>query len=224
MKKIITLSLLFVLLGSSTHGQNITVVFNRNLFIQLNKNHIMRTISNEQIKNSTEKQNELYNSVKTKMAAIIAVHDFLYTNLKNINSLINDGKQAYYMADYLIKIYSELNNLITLTIEKPEFAAIKYEYYLEIYDQYLALQTEVETQILKVDEKYLMDPKLRFDLIQNTMSKLRNLYFSLLGTTSYLKWSDDRNKLITDFPILGDYYIIDRAIIQNIMNNLNHLF
>ncbi|HXJ99881.1 MAG TPA: hypothetical protein VNJ50_13595 [Gelidibacter sp.] len=222
MKKII-LILLILIFSNSLFSQQATVVINQKLLEQLTKNQAVRLLSNDQIKKSTEKQRKIYGDVQGKMAKVIAINEFLYDNLRNINGLIKDGKSVGLMYDYVTKITQELSTLSQLTLDNPLYATIKYEYYIETLDQYLAVKNEIENMIMKVNSDYLLDQYDRHRFVTNVLYKLRNLYLSILGTTSWLKNANNKS-LIQSIPILGTFYSIDKAIINNIMNQLNQYY
>ncbi len=222
MKKTISI-LLILLFSNSVFSQQATVVINQKLLEQLTKNQAVRLVSNDQIKKSTEKQREIYGDIQGKMAKVIAINEFLYDNLRNINGLIKDGKSVGLMYEYITKIAEEMSILSQLTLDNPLYATIKYEFYIETLDQYIAIKDEVNQMIMNVNSDYLLDQYDRHRFVTNVLHKLRNLYLSILGTTTWLKNANNRT-LIQSIPILGTFYSIDKAIINNIMNQLKQYY
>ena len=73
-----------------------TVVYNDKLLMQLTKNQAVRLASNESYLNSYEKQKKTYDEIKQKIAQVVAIQEYIYEKLTNINSAIKQGKQLYY--------------------------------------------------------------------------------------------------------------------------------
>ena len=111
MKKFCIISL--ILLGSYFNSQ--TVVLNDKLLLQLTKNQTVRLASNESFLKSFEKQRKAYDDINNKITQAIAIQEYIYQQLVNVNYAIKQGKQLIYVYNYFGEIAQNLEELRKLT-------------------------------------------------------------------------------------------------------------
>lgn len=201
-------------------GQNL--VFNVRLMQQVTLNQAMRIGSNQLMKNNFEEQNEMYGVVNNKMNQVIVIHDYIYDKLKNVNSAIRQGKKMVYIYQYIERIYENGNALIQAIQENPDYAILMVNQYNSILTQSLNLVTEVENEILREDNDFLMDAYDREYLIQNILTRLRTLNGTLVFLTLKLNAAKDR-PYIEQIPGLGTYVTLDKAIVEDVMQRWHWL-
>ena len=64
------------------------IAFNDRLLLQLTTNHGVRMASEQAFLDSYEKQKEMYDDIKNKTAQVIAIQEYIYQQLKNVNSAL----------------------------------------------------------------------------------------------------------------------------------------
>lgn len=94
MKNMILL-LMFILIANKTKAQ--TIVINEKLLMQISKNHAVRMASEESFINSYERQRKLYDDVNNKLTKVIAIQEYIYQQLKNVNSALLQSKKLIYL-------------------------------------------------------------------------------------------------------------------------------
>ena len=112
MKKAFIGVILFFYVGL-VNGQQI--VINDKLLIQMTVNHGVRIGSEQAFLSSYEKQKALYDDIKNKTAQVIAIQEYIYQQLKNVNSALTQSKKLLYLYQYLGKVASNSNKMLDLS-------------------------------------------------------------------------------------------------------------
>lgn len=220
MKKIILFTaILFLPLISNAQ----TAVFNKKLMEQLTKNQAVRLTSNNSLLNSYKKQRETYDKINNRITEIIVIQEFIYNQLTSINNLIKDGKKAKLFIKYVGIVTQNLGKLIGLTIENPHYATLRYEYYIKIFDRFLALKDHFENEVMHEKHNYLVDQYDRQLLVGEALYKIKEIN-SFINYLIFLLEYANQTSIYHQIPILGNYIILDKSIVNDIMYNLKHRF
>lgn len=220
MKKVLPFGI-FVLLGISVNSQQI--VINDKLLTQITKNHAVRLASEQTFLNSYEKQKELYDEINNKTTQIIAIQEYIYQQLKNVNSALTQSKKLVYLYQYLGKIVTNSNKMLDLSAQHPEYAVLVSKYYVEIGKQVLKLQQEVTQDILKEDKDFLMDAMDREMLIEKIFTRVRNINGNILYIILRLE-NAKKIPYLYQVPVLRNYINIDKAIVGDIITKYKYIF
>ena len=200
-----------------------TVVYNDKLLMQLTKNQAVRLASNESYLNSYEKQKKTYDEIKQKIAQVVAIQEYIYDKLTNINSAIKQGKQLYYLSKTFVQIGTKANDVLSLTAQHPEYAILLNRFYIGATQELLKMQSELTNDILHEENDFLMDPYDRQVLIQNLSTKAQMVNGYLICIKIRLK-NARKTPYIYQIPTINTYVNLDRAIVKNIMTNYNFIF
>ena len=220
MKKLLPLGI-FVLLGISVNSQQI--VINDKLLTQITKNHAVRLASEQTFLDSYEKQKELYDEINNKTTQIIAIQEYIYQQLKNVNSALTQSKKLVYLYQYLGKSVTNSNKMLDLSAQHPEYAVLVSKYYVEIGKQVVKLQQEVTQDILKEDKDFLMDAMDREMLIEKIFTRVRNINGNILYIILRLE-NDKKIPYLYQVPVLRNYINIDKAIVGDIITKYKYIF
>lgn len=220
MKKIITIGL-FTISGITVNSQQI--VINDKLLVQISKNHAVRLTSEQMFLDSYEKQNELYNDIKSKTAQVVAIQEYIYQQLKNVNSALTQSKKLVYLYQYLGKIVTNSNRMMNLSAQHPEYAVLVSKYYIEIGKQVVKLQQEVTQDILNENKDFLMDAMDREMLIEKVFTRVRNIHGNILYIILRLE-NAKKIPYLYQVPVLRNYLNIDRAIVGEIIQKYKYIF
>lgn len=220
MKKI-TAFVFFVFSAATLNSQQI--VINDKLLTQITVNHGVRLASEQTFLDSYEKQSELYDDINKKTTQIIAIQEYIYQQLKNVNSALTQSKKLIYLYQYLGKIVTNSNKMIELTASHPEYAVLVNKYYIEIGKQTIKLQQEVTADILKEDKDYLMDAMDREMLIEKVFTRVRNINGNILYIIMRLE-NAKKIPYLYQVPVLRNYINIDRAIVGDIIQKYKYIF
>lgn len=220
MKKLLFASLI-LFIGATVYGQQI--VINDKLLTQITVNHGVRMASEETFLSSYKKQNEFYNDIKNKTAQVIAIQEYIYQQLKNVNSALTQSKKLLYLYQYLGKITSNSNKMMNLTVQHPEYAALVSKYYVEIGQQVIMLQAEVTSDVLNENKDFLMDSMDREMLIEKIFTRVRNINGNLLYIIMRLE-NAKKIPYLYQVPVLRNYINIDKALVGDIMQKYKYIF
>ncbi len=221
MKKIILA--LFTVIAGLTFIEGQTIVINDQLLAQLTKNQVVRLASNESFLNSYEKQKKLYNDINQKIAQVVAIQEFIYDKLTNINSAIKQGKQLYYLSKTFVQIGQNANDVLILTAQHPEYAILMNRFYIAAVQELLKMQAELTQDILHEENDFLMDPYDRQLLIQNLSSKAQMINGYLICIKIRLK-NAKKIPYLYQIPTINTYVNLDKAIVKGIMVNYKYIF
>lgn len=221
MKKEIYSTLLMI--GSFASMNSQTIVINEKLLSQVTKNQAVRLASNESILNSYEKQKKLYDEVNKKLLQIVAIQDFIYSNLVNIKMGIKQGKSIKYLLETFIQIGENARDVLELTAKHPEYAVLFNRYYINAGTQLIEMQDEFRNDIMREDEDFLMDPYQRQQILRNLFTRASLINGNLIYIKLLMK---DRKKVpyIYQIPTIGNYINHDKQIVLHIMQEYNVFF
>ena len=220
--RMMTIILISIFAGMlSVKGQ--TVVLNDQLLAQITKNQAVRLASNESFLNSYEKQKKLYDDVNQKIAQVVAIQQFIYDKLTNVNAAIKQGKQLYYLSNTFVQIGQNANEVLSLTAQNPQYAILLNRYYIAATQELIKMQTELVNDILREDADFLMDPFDRQAVIQKLSTRANMINGYLVCIRIRLK-NARKIPYIYQIPTINTYVNLDRAIVKNIMQNYQFIF
>jgi hypothetical protein len=221
MKKKIYTTLLMI--GSFASMNSQTIVHNEKLFSQITKNQAVRLASNESILNSYEKQKKIYDEVNKKLIQIVAIQDFIYSNLVNIKMGIKQGKSIKYLLEIFREIGKNGKDMIELTVKHPEYAVLFNQYHINAGTQLMEMEAEFRNEIMREDQDFLMDPYQRQQILRNLYTRASLINGNLIYIKLLMK---DRKKVpyIYQIPAIGNYINLDKGIVLHIMQQYNGIF
>jgi len=220
MKKAIIIGLI---LYSEVVAYGQQIVINDKLLTQITVNHGVRMASEETFLDSYKKQKEFYNDIKNKTAQVIAIQEYIYQQLKNVNSALTQSKKLVYLYQYLGKITSNSNKMMNLTAQHPQYAALVSKYYVEIGHQVIKLQAEVSSDVLNENKDFLLDSMDREMLIEKIFTRVRNINGNLLYIIMRLE-NAKKIPYLYQIPVLRNYINIDKALVGDIMQKYKYIF
>ncbi|AZB32259.1 MULTISPECIES: hypothetical protein [Chryseobacterium] len=220
MKKIFTFS---IVLFSVAGIQSQQIVINDKLLSQITVNHGVRLASEQAFLDSYKKQKELYEDIKNKTAQVIAIQEYIYQQLKNVNSALTQSKKLMYLYHYLGKIVSNSNKMLDLSAQHPEYAVLVSKYYVEIGKQVVKLQQVVAQDIMNEDKDFLIDSMDREMLIEKVFTRVRNIHGNILYIILRLE-NAKKIPYLYQVPVLRNYINIDRAIVGGIITKYKYIF
>lgn len=199
-----------------------SVVINEKLLAQLTKNQTVRLASNSAILSSYEKQKKLYDDINLKIAQIVAIQNFIYNNLTNVQVGIKQGKQLYYLSKTFIQIGQNATEVVSLTVTHPEYAVLLNRFYIAATTELLSMKSELTENILREDADFLMDPYDRQLAIQNLSVKAQMINGYLICIRLRLK-NAKKIPYIYQIPNINTYVNLYKLVIKETMNRWNIL-
>lgn len=212
---------LILLLASGLKAQQIAI--NDRLLVQLTTNQGVRMASEQAFLDSYEKQKEMYDDIKNKTAQVIAIQEYIYQQLKNVNSALSQSKKLVYLYQYMGKITANSNKMLNLSAQHPEYAVLVSKYYVEIGKQAVKLKQEVMQDILNEDKDFLIDAMDREMLIEKVFTRVRNINGNILYIILRLE-NAKKIPYLYQVPVLRNYVNIDKAIVGEIIQKYRYIF
>lgn len=208
---------------SSQSTSVVSVVINEQLLAQITKNQAVRLASNEAFLNSYEKQKELYDDVNRKIAQVIAIQQFIYDKLVNVNMAIKQGKRMYYLSKTFADIGNNAGEVYQLTTKYPQYAVLLTRFYQGATEELIKMQAELAEEILREDNDFLMDPYDREKLIRNISTKAQMINGYLICIKIRLKNAKDI-PYIYQIPKINTYVNLDKMIVSDIIQQFKYIF
>lgn len=208
---------------SSQSTSVVSVVINEQLLAQITKNQAVRLASNEAFLNSYEKQKELYDDVNRKIAQVIAIQQFIYEKLVNVNMVIKQGKRMYYLSKTFAEIGNNAGEVYQLTTKYPQYAVLLTRFYQGATEELIKMQAELTEEILREDNDFLMDPYDREKLIRNISTKAQMINGYLICIKIRLKNAKDI-PYIYQIPKINTYVNLDKMIVSDIIQQFKYIF
>lgn len=218
MKKKISLVLLFTC--SLIFSQK--VVINDRLLIQLQKNQLARVTSEKNFMSSYSKQKAFYEDAQKKVAKVLAIQEYIYTQLHNVNSLFNQGAKVKYIYEDLKIIGENSHKILQLSIKLPQYQVFILREYEDIIARSITLKKFIEENILKKHKDVLMDAYERDEILE----ELRIQVYTLRGYTYYiLGYLENAKKTpyLLHFNEIGGYINLDKMIVSEIIRGIKDL-
>ena len=208
---------------SSQSTSVVSVVINEQLLAQITKNQAVRLASNEAFLNSYEKQKEMYDDVNRKIAQVIAIQQFIYDKLVNVNMAIRQGKRMYYLSKTFADIGNNAGEVYQLTTKYPQYAVLLTRFYQGATEELIKMQAELAEEILREDNDFLMDPYDREKLIRNISTKAQMINGYLICIKIRLKNAKDI-PYIYQIPKINTYVNLDKMIVSDIIQQFKYIF
>ncbi len=212
---------MLILLGVTVSSQQI--VINDKLLSQITVNHGVRLGSEQTFLDSYRKQKELYNNINSRITQIIAIQEYIYQQLKNVNSALTQSKKLIYLYQYLGKIVTNSDKMLDLSAQHPEYSVLISKYYIEIGKQTMKLKQEVTQDILNEDKAFLMDAMDREMLIEKIFIRVRNINGNILYINLRLE-NARKIPYLYQIPVLRNYINADKAIVGSIIAKYKYIF
>ena len=212
---------IILLLTTGLKAQQIAI--NDRLLVQLTTNHGVRMASEQAFLDSYEKQKAMYDDIKNKTAQVIAIQEYIYQQLKNVNSALSQSKKLVYLYQYMGKIATNSNKMLDLSAQHPEYAVLVSKYYIEIGKQAVKLKQEVMQDILNEDKDFLIDAMDREMLIEKVFTRVRNINGNILYIILRLE-NAKKIPYLYQVPVLRNYVNIDKAIVGEIIQKYRYIF
>ena len=213
--------IIILLLTTGLKAQQIAL--NDRLLVQLTINHGVRMASEQGFLESYEKQKAMYDDIKNKTAQVIAIQEYIYQQLKNVNSALSQSKKLVYLYQYMGKIATNSNKMLDLSAQHPEYAILVSKYYIEIGKQAVKLKQEVMQDILNEDKDFLIDAMDREMLIEKVFNRVRNINGNILYIILRLE-NAKKIPYLYQVPVLRNYVNIDKAIAGEIIQKYRYIF
>lgn len=215
-------SFLFVIFVSSfTFAQ--TLVLNDKLLAQITKNSTVRIASDKQFFNSYEKQRKIYDDINNRLIKINTIHDYIYLQLRNVNSGLRQGKMMVEIYKYLHLVGKDLTTMLEYTAQNPEYAVFINKSYINFHKHIIRLETDIQRLVLEQQpEDLLMDFSQRQKILQNIYGRIKSIHWNILYINSYLKRAKNKPYLL-HINALNGYYNVDKSIVERIMRRWKYL-
>lgn len=197
------------------------VVINDRLLIQLQKNQLARVQSEKSFWNSYDKQKKLYEDARKKVAQVVAIQEYIYHNLKNVNSLFSQGKKVKLIWKEFEDIMSDSRKILEYNSKYPQYSPFLYKAYEEIWVRLLKIKNYIEKEALNESNDFIMDSYDREKILTTVGDELRALRAGTYGIIMYFERAKKIPYLLHNEEVRS-YVNIDKMIVQDVINKIKY--
>lgn len=222
MKKIQTLIIIFFISFNSNAQQYYQLYYNTDLNNQVAVNQVARLLSEKSYQKSYQKQVDEMEKVKESMVKVLVMKEMIYKQLHNVNSALKQGKYVEIIYNDFAKLLANMGIMVDLTAQNPQYAILITRFYEKILLHGTNAYTGIADQVQREETNYLMDSADRRTLLHKLHTEIRTMNGFVLYINNYLR-NAKKKPYFRHFQVLNSWYIQDKALIQNIINNSNQL-
>ena len=223
MKKLITLLFILLFKISNVNAQQYyQLYYNLEMQAHVTANHGVRIASEKLYQKSYENQQENMEVARDKVVQVVAMKNQIYSQLRNINSYLKQGKQVENMYYDFQRLIGNLNKMITLSTQNPQYAILITRFYEKIYVHSAEIYQSVAEEFQKEDKDYLMDSYDRQAILNKIHREINALNGWTVHINNYLSKAK-KKPYFRHIKAFDQWYIQDRAIIKRIITNYGYV-
>lgn len=221
-EKIAWIFLSLMLTTNINAQQYVQMYYNPKLYAQITANHAVRIASEKLYQKSFENQSDNMEIVRDKTIQVIAMKEMIYSQLKNVNSALKQGKQLERLYFLCEKLVINMDILVELIANKPQYAILYTDVLEKMALHGVEAYQEVNEHVLKEDTDYLMDSYDRQALINMVYKRTMVINGYCLYLIRVLT-NAEKKPYLRHVKIFNQWYIQDKAIINRIITNSGYL-
>lgn len=213
MKYTLSLSALLLVSGYAFAQQ---FVFHPDLSMQQVRNSAFKTLSLNLAAEQTKRISEHRAAVLAHLSAMEQIQHALHKSLTEVQSAIADGKTLIHIGKKVPHIFSLFQQALTLAAAKPQLLPTIHREANLCQIRLANLVTYLNQSLLQGDDKTLIDPARRGELVRKVYEELRvteALAEHMVATLQVSRLQDAINEIVP----YQDYMQADKAIIQSIL-------
>ncbi|MDO4728858.1 MAG: hypothetical protein Q4B43_07640 [Bacteroidota bacterium] len=215
---------LFFILNSEIKSQSsyYQIVINTNLILQISANNVARQGVLMQFKENYRKQKELADEGQQLMAKVYLIHEYIYGQLKNVNSLFRQGKQFMGIVKEVQEIYENAQIMVNTSVNNPQYAIFVTDMYARIIQEAVKFYNDINNVITKAKKDLLLDAHDRTVILSSLHHRLKMLKIYIKAVTKKIERAK-KVAYIYSVPVLSSYIRKDKSLIISIMDRYNRL-
>lgn len=214
-----SLSIVFLLAKAQVYTQ---FYYDPKHYAIVTENQTARMLSENILKDQTEKVNKNIEDINTNVAKVVLVKDMVYKYLTEVNEVLKDGRQMKYIITLLDDIIEESSLAVKDVADAPQYAVFTINSVETIRFQAVSVFSEISRLINKGGVEAMMDNATRDEILTEIVVRLRIMRGALFGIRNSIKWAKLRGFWTTLNPF-KTWINQDRLIINRIVRDYNYL-
>ncbi len=211
----------FLLLLNNAKSQTYyQLYYNLELQAQVTANQAARVASEKLYQNSYEKQRKAYDDIKEKAVQVVVIKNHIYNQLLNVNSALKQGKQLEAIYYDFTKLIGNMEKMLELSAQKPQYAVLIMNYYSKLYLHAMNSYENISESVLNEENDFLMDSYDRQKILSKIQHEIKIMNGWTVHIINYLR-NAEKKPYFRHIGVFNSWYIRDKGLIQNIINNYN---
>lgn len=182
----------------------------------LTANHAMRILSENQFQSDAKSMKSNLDKINENYLKIIAAKAVINEALFNVNSALKNAKSVQYIAEQIVEINKNTQNLINVCASNPEYTHLARKYVDNIIVQCTGLQTEISKLALSGANNIMMNYHERDGIIRDISVRLTLINSNLTLITRSIKKAKSVGWLKGATPF-GNWINQDKRIVEDII-------
>lgn len=196
------------------YSQNAIIDIGR--FELLTANHAMRVVSEKQFQNDAKAMKSNLDKINENYLKVVAAKAVITEALFNVNSALKNAKSVQYIAEQVLQINKNAQDLIKICANNPEYTHLARKYVDNIIVQCAGLQADVSKLALSGANNIMMNYHERDGIIRDVSVRLSLINSNLTLITRSIKKAKSIGWLKGATPF-GNWINQDRRIVEDII-------
>lgn len=205
---------------SFAHAQR--VVFDRNHFVSVTENNVMRSTSESVHNQYLGKISRDLQDINTNMGSVVLAQTILYEGLSNVNSALKNGIAVKDLGTLVAGLAGYTAQMTTLARSQPYLLLFAEDIGREMRTRSAALLADVTACILKTGGNMLADYNSRDQLLRYVTQQLQILNGLAYGAWRAMFWAKEQGLVRSVNPFAG-FISNDKQYVQDIIRNAKYL-
>lgn len=211
----------FLLLLNNAKSQTYyQLYYNLELQAQVTANQAARVASEKLYQNSYEKQRKAYDDIKEKAVQVVVIKNHIYNQLRNVNSALKQGKQLEAIYYDFTKLIGNMEKMLELSAQKPQYAVLITNYYSKLYLHAMNSYENISESVLNEENDFLMDSYDRQKILSKIQHEIKIMNGWTVHIINYLR-NAEKKPYFRHIGVFNSWYIRDKGLIENIIKNYN---
>ena len=152
----------------------------------------------------------------SSLATIERIQQQVFSALTRVQQAVTDGRTVWYISQRIPRVFALMREATALAAQKPHLLPMVAKESNLCYLRLLNLSKYLQETLLAADERTLMDPAKRGELVRKVYDEVRVTEALAENIVQTLKMSQLQDAVHSVVPY-KDYLQIDKAIIEGIL-------
>ncbi|MCX3263671.1 hypothetical protein OQZ29_02885 [Pedobacter agri] len=219
MKKWILLLLAAGLSGSSSAQM---IVFDRDHFLTVNENGMVRISAEMATHNYYDSIHERLSDIKINIGALVLTEELIYRSLTQVDQGMKSILAVKEISTLIAEIFSETDQMIAFASKHPHLLLFAEQVSSQLRQRGAALVENVSSVVLSEKSDLLLNFEKRDALLKKISLELRVIRALVYSMRKSMYWASQRS-LFSQLNPFRNFINIDRQLVLKIINNYKTL-
>jgi len=198
------------------------IVFDRDHFLIVNENGMMRISSEMAIHNYYDNINDRLSDIKINIGALVLTQDLIYRSLTQIDQGLKSAIAVKEISSLIAEIFSETDQLVSFASRHPHLLLFAEQVSIQLRQRGSGLVENVSSIVLSEKVDLLLNYEKRDALLKKISLELKVIRALVYSMRKSMYWAAQRS-LFSQVNPFKNFVNIDRQLVLKIINNYKTL-